>query len=313
MRVLHEADVERVLTMGDAIDAIEQAFVAHGQGQAHNVPRRRMRQGSTTLHVLPGQIDTIDRMGVKVYVGSADNWFLLIDRTGNLLCAMESRHFSRVRTGAASGVATRWMANPDASRAAIIGSGGQARTQLAAVVHVRPITSAAVWSPTRANRERFAAEMSEELGMPVTAVDTARDAVDGADVVSTMTFAQQPMDPLIEAGWLGDGVHLNTAGATRLGVAEIGNDIVSRCALVVVDDREQARIESGALEAAVDAGHLSWDDVVQLGDVVTGTHPVPRPGPLWTLYESLGVGIEDVAVGHLVYERAVELDLGVHV
>jgi ornithine cyclodeaminase/alanine dehydrogenase-like protein (mu-crystallin family) len=213
----------------------------------------------------------------------------------------------QMRTGAASGVATRYLARADAATVGIFGTGTQAPTQLEAVCAVRPIERVRAFSPTRLHRERFAAEMSERLGLPVEAVDAPRDVVRDADVVITITKAAEP---LFDGDRLSPGTHVNAAGSNRARAQEIDARTVERANVIAIDDRAQGRVEAGDLLAAERQGVLRWDEVVELGRVVAGAHPGRRDEASITLFESLGVAIEDVAIARRVYEKALAAGAG---
>jgi ornithine cyclodeaminase/alanine dehydrogenase-like protein (mu-crystallin family) len=198
---------------------------------------------------------------------------------------MEANHLGQIRTGAASGYATDLLANPEAGTLGVIGSGFQARTQVDAIRAVRPIKTVRVWSRSEEKRRKFADECGAQ------AVSTAEEAVRGADIVVTATNAQEP---LVENAWIAPGTMINAMGANAAKRRELPADLVGRAALVAVDSMEQAKLEAGDL---ILAG--SWANVVELKDV----KPQFDPGQV-TIFKSLGIGVEDVAAGAFVYERA---------
>jgi ornithine cyclodeaminase/alanine dehydrogenase-like protein (mu-crystallin family) len=189
----------------------------------------------------------------------------------------------------------------------MFGTGTQARTQLEAVCAVRPIEHAWVYSRTPEHRERFAAEMSDRLGVAVEAASAPQSVVAEADIVITITKASEP---LFDGDWLCPGVHINAAGSNRAQAREIDARTVERADLITIDDRVQGQIEAGDLIAAEGQGVLDWEDVVELGQVVAGVAKGRQDDQSITLFESLGVAIEDVAVARRVFERAVALGVG---
>ena len=307
---LSERDVAALLTMDEALAAVEEAFRLHGLGRADNRPRQRPRLEHTLLQVMPAAVPGMG-FGLKAYtVASGGVRFVVLlwdEETGDLQAVIEAAHLGQMRTGAASGVATRALARPDAATVGIFGAGTQAPTQLEAVCAVRPIEHVWAYSPTPQHRQRFAARMTERLGLPVQAVGAPRDVVADADIVITITKASQP---LFNGDWLPPGVHINAAGSNRASAQEIDPRTVERADLVAIDDLAQGQVEAGDLLHAQRQGRLRWDDVVPLGRVVAGRHPGRQRPDAITLFESLGVAIEDVAVARRVYQRALASGVG---
>jgi len=307
---IREQDVRRLLTMGEALDAVEEAFQLQGLGKADNHPRQRPRLERTMLQVMPAALPSIG-FGLKAYtVASHGVRFVILlwdSETGDLQAVIEAGHMGQMRTGAASGVATKHLARSDAATVGIFGTGTQAPTQLEAVCAVRPIEHVWAYSATPEHRQRFAEEMTVRLGVTVEAVTTPRVVVADADVVITITKATEP---LFDGDWLRPGAHVNAAGSNRAAAREIDVRTVARADLVTIDDRAQGRVEAGDLIAAVERGALTWDDVTELGQVVAGTHEGRRHPDDVTLFESLGVAIEDVAVARRVYDNALRLGIG---
>jgi ornithine cyclodeaminase/alanine dehydrogenase len=291
--------------MSDAIAVVERAFRALGEGRAVNQPRRRLVLANLVLHLMDAAWPEEGVLGFKAYTAgrAGAHFFVHLFRVedGEPLAIMEADWLGRVRTGAASGVATKYLARPDASTVGVLGAGGQARTQLMAVCAVRPVREARVYSRTPERRERYAAEMAELLGIAVHPVDDARSAVEGVDIVVTATTAREPV---LLGSWLRPGVHVNAIGVNWPNRREIDAETVRRADVVVVDSVEQARLESGDLLPVVEGGELRWDAVRELGAVVAGLAPGrPRPEAI-TLFESHGIALEDVAAAALVERRA---------
>jgi ornithine cyclodeaminase/alanine dehydrogenase-like protein (mu-crystallin family) len=307
---LREGDVEELLTMDEALAAVEEAFRLQGVGKADNHPRQRPKLGHATLQVMPAAVAGMG-FGLKAYtVASGGVRFVVLlwdEETGNLEAAIEAGLMGQMRTGAASGVATRYLARPDAATVGMFGTGTQAPTQLEAVCAVRPIERVWVYSRKQEHRERFAAEMSDRLGVAVEAAASPRDAVVDADIVITITKASEPV---FDGDWLRPGVHVNAAGSNRALAQEIDIRTVERADLVTIDDRVQGQIEAGDLIAAARQGVLAWQDVVELGQVVAGIAQGRPDDQSITLFESLGVAIEDVAVARRVYQKGLALGVG---
>jgi ornithine cyclodeaminase/alanine dehydrogenase-like protein (mu-crystallin family) len=224
-----------------------------------------------------------------------------------LLAMMEADTLGRLRTGAASAVATRCLARPHAGAVGIIGTGAQARTQIEAIARVRPVALVKAYSRTESRREAFAEEMVQRLGAEVVAVDSAEEAVRDVDIIVTITSAREPV---LRGAWLPPGVHINAAGSNAANRRELDSEAVARAGRIVVDSREQAMIEAGDLLAPIGEGRLSWEQVTELGEVVAGTVPGRRANDEITLFKSLGIALEDVATMHLVYTRAMAEGIG---
>jgi alanine dehydrogenase len=290
MLYLTEQDVRDLLPMKDCVDMMRRAFEALAEGKAQNQPRRRLilRDTGSVLHSMAGAFDKY--FGTKFYSTNpkfgAHFLFALYDaRTATPLALMEANHLGQIRTGAASGYATDLLASPDATDLAIIGSGFQAKTQLDAIRAVRPIKNVRIWSRDPGKRQRFA----DEYG--VIATDTAEQAVRGAHIVATATNAK---DPVIDDAWIQEGVHINAMGSNIADRRELPAELVKRAGLVAVDSLEQAKIEAGDLILSD-----SWTNVLEL-QAVKKEYKSERI----TIFKSIGLGVEDVAAGAFIYERA---------
>ncbi len=305
MLYIKEDEAGRLLSMDDALRAVEAAFRELGTGTAVNIPRSRVRLPGHTLHVMSGGISELNLTGLKAYTTTrhgAKFVVLLFDAdTGDPVAAIEADRLGQIRTGAASGVATKYMAREDAAVVGVIGTGWQARSQLAAVCGVREVTHVKAFGRDRTRKEAYCRDMSEALGVPVQPADSARSCVEDADVVITVTNSAQPV---LEGAWLAAGTHVNAAGSNALVRSEIDMETVRRARVVAVDSREQARLECGDLLEPVEKGLLHWDRVHELADVVAG-HVAGRIDPAdITIFESQGLAVEDVAVAAVVCERA---------
>ena len=286
---ISETDVRELLPMGEAIRMMRLAFEAMAASRAQNQPRRRLILSTgSVLHSMGGAFGNY--FGTKIYstnpsFGAHFLFVLYNARTGTPLAQLEANHLGQIRTGAASGYATSLLADPHAETLGIIGSGFQARTQVEAMRAVRPIKTVRVWSRNADKRRQFADESS------AIAVDTAEEAVRGAQIVVTATNSQEPV---IEDGWIAPGTHINAMGSNIASRSELPAGLVQRAGLVAVDSLEQAKIEAGDLIIP-----NLWENVVEL-QAVQQHHDPARI----TIFKSLGLGVEDVAAGAFVYERA---------
>ena len=250
--------------------------------------------------------------GLKTYVsgtrGPSRMVVLLFGaEDGQPLAMIAANALGAIRTGAASGLATRYMAREDAASAAIIGSGRQAETQLAAVRAVRPIERALVYSRDRERREAFAQRMAAELALDVRPAESPDEAVADADVVCAITNSREPV---FDGARLKEGAHVNAAGSNHWMRREIDETTIRRSAVVVVDDLENAKSECGELIWAAERRAFRWELAVELRDVAAG-RASGRPSPdAVTLFESQGLALEDVAAGMVVHRKAVERGVG---
>jgi alanine dehydrogenase len=304
--LLTEDDVRALLPMDVCVDALDALFAESAQGDTSNMARYRVPLVRGAQQVMAGMSAGLKATGLKTYVtgtGSDSQMLVILYSTenGEPLALLAANALGQIRTGAASGVATRHMAEANARTVAVIGSGYQARTQLAAVCAVRPITRALVYSRKPENREAFARAMSAELGISVEPAATAEEAVGEADVVCAITSAREPV---FDGNALRPGTHVNAAGSNHWMRREVDETTIRRAALVVVDDVEDARRECGELIWAAERRAFRWERAVELRDVVGGrVNGRPSPEAI-TLFESQGLAIEDVAAGMAVYQRA---------
>jgi ornithine cyclodeaminase/alanine dehydrogenase-like protein (mu-crystallin family) len=314
--VLKEADVERLLTMPDAIAALETAFRQQhptaGEQQALNRPRTRLQPPGAILHFMTAAAPGLGVYGFKAYTAARPGVvrfvvMLFSTEDGRLLALIEADKLGQMRTGAASGLATRYLARQDAVSVGIVGSGWQARSQVQAVCAARPVQviRAAGRSPERLRA--FCDEMSALVGVPVSPVADAEAAVRDADIVITATNAKEPV---VQGDWLKPGAHLNVMGSNWANRREVDERAVTRSDLIVIDSKEQGMLEAGDLLMPIQQGLLSWDRVHELHEVVTGAIPGRQGAEQITFFKSLGLALEDIAVAAHVYKLARERGVG---
>jgi alanine dehydrogenase len=312
--LLSENDVRTVLTMPDAVACVEAATKAHGLAQARNLPRERVKLPRGTLHLLAGadlSAESGGYVGLKAYTSFREgNRFLTLlysAENGRLLALIESDYLGMMRTGAASGVATKYLARADADTLAIFGTGWQARGQVLAIAAVRPLKQVRVFSRDAANRQRFVEELSGQIDAELVVSASPAEALDGSMIVATATTAR---DPVFPSDAVMDGVHVNAAGSNALIRREIDERLVRRAGLVVVDSRSQAREECGDLLIPAERGWIDWDLLPELSAIVAGQPRGRQNDAEITLFESQGLGLQDVAAAGHVYQRAVDGGLG---
>ena len=309
--LLTEEDVQALLPMKEAVTVCEEGFRHLGGGLAVNHPRQRIRTKSGAFQMMTAADNDLGIHGFKTYSGGPQSGGMVVllyrSETGELLAVLKANALGQIRTGAASGVATKYMAHEDAAIVGIIGTEFQAETQLEAVCAVRPIRQARAFSRTEERRETFATKMSDRLGIEVVPVDSGEACVRGADVVITITNAREPV---LLGQWLEEGMHINAAGGNHWLRRELDDEAIQRCSLIAVDDLEQAKLECGDLLAAEARGRVWWEQVRPLADVVVG-RTLGRPdASAITLFESQGIALEDITAALHVYQKAVEAGRG---
>lgn len=309
---LSEADVRELLTMPLALEAVEAAFRRLADGSAILHYRQRLHiPGQSYLHYMAAGDATGGYMGMKLYTSSKAGLRFLVPlfhaKSGDLVALIEADYLGQMRTGAASGLATRYLARQDARRAGIIGTGLQARTQLEAIAAVRRLERIRAFGRNIERRASFAREMTEKLSVPVETAASAEEAVRGADIVVTSTTTT---DPVVEGRWLEPGMHINAIGANFPHKRELDDDAVHRADIIAADSREQSKLEAGDLVHALGDDSKRWADVVELADIVAGRHPARENAEQITLFKSNGIAIEDVVTAARVYELAIARGIG---
>jgi alanine dehydrogenase len=311
MLFLTESDVRALLPMAKAVELMRSTFAGLAEKTSQNQPRRRLTLTTgAILHQLAGSHGAY--FGAKIYSTHLKHgaYFLVLlydAATAKPLAMLEANHLGQIRTGAASGLATDLLARADARTLGVIGSGFQAETQVAAVLAVRPIERIKIWSRSDEKRNRFAEECSRNFGVRSAAVTTAEDAVAGADIVSTATFAK---NPVFEAGWIASGAHINAAGSNHPQRRELPGEILERAALVAVDSFEQAKLEAGDLLLGLGAEFEKNPKVVELSQLVANSTAGRVESGQITIFKSVGLGVQDIAAAGFVYEEALKNGMG---
>ncbi len=313
--LLSEDDIRVLLDMPTAIEAVEESLLRQGNGEAWPLPRRRIEfPDRVFLNDMAGADRVGGWMGVKIYTVAKGiaRFVVLLFRgdTGELVSVMEANYLGQMRTGAATGVATRHMSRPDSHIVGLIGTGLQARSQLAAVSEVRKIEAVRVYGRDSQRRKDFCQQINESLGLDITPADSAEEAVRGADIVITSTNS---VKPVLQGEWLAPGTHVNAMGANFVARRELEPDAVTRAEIVAVDSKEQARIESGDLLQVFGEDLSNWGKVCELCEIVAGKLPGRSRPEQITLFKSLGIGTWDVAVAAKIFERAQQETVGRHV
>jgi ornithine cyclodeaminase/alanine dehydrogenase-like protein (mu-crystallin family) len=309
--LLREKEVTELLDMQTAIEAVEAVLRNQAEGKATNRPRSRVITPTSQMHVLSGGDQQQGIYGLKTYSASRKGARFLVllyeSETGDLLAMIEADKLGQMRTGAASGVATKYMARGDADTVGIYGTGWQAESQLAAVCAVRKIKSVKAYSRKAEHRQAFAEKMGVQLGVEVVPVERPEDAALGQSIIITITSGREPV---LKGEWLSEGAHINAAGSNYLSKAEIDLEAVRRSTVIAVDSIEQSKIEAGDLLPAVERGVTNWDAVTELGRIIAGQVKGRTSEADITLFKSNGIALEDISSALRVYQLARERGLG---
>jgi ornithine cyclodeaminase/alanine dehydrogenase-like protein (mu-crystallin family) len=305
-------DVSLSLPMPSAIDLMAETLSDLAQGKAI-LPLRhvlRLPESPNAFALMPAVLgDALGAKVITVFPGNDASPYdshigvvLYFDMThGRLLAILDASTVTAIRTAAVSGVATRLLALPDASDLAILGAGVQALTHLEAMRAVRPLRRVRVWSRSSERRKAFAERARRRLEIDVELTDDAQSAVQGAEIVCTVTSSRTPV---LEGRWLAEGAHVNAVGSSISTARELDSRAVARSRLFV-DRRESALNEAGDFLIPKGEGLFGDDHIVgELGDVLLGRIRGRRDKGEITLFKSLGIAVEDVASARYVYERA---------
>lgn len=308
---LTEADICSLVTLHDAIPALERVLAMEARGEAENMAKTLLGFGGhNTLHALGAAVTGAGLVGTKTWchtAGGAAPLLILWDaEDGSLQAVMEAFALGQMRTGAISGLATKWLAADGADEMACLGSGRQAVTQVAAVHAVRPLRRLRVWSPTKENRESFAQRMNEEFGFEVGVHESVAGCTRDVPIVTCATLARQPF---LTSEMLHKGAHLNAVGAIVPERVEFTQDVFRRCRVVAVDNLSGVMNLSQEFRTYYTDGPGSWDAVRPLSSVIADGRGRPAHADL-TLFKAMGMGLSDLAMGSEILARARKAGVG---
>lgn len=311
---LSETDVTSLVSIGDAIGALESGLKAMGQGQGQNVPKALGGFGDgTSIHSLGSALPELGYCGYKSWIhtkrGAKAVFTLFQAHEGKLLAIMEANCLGQLRTASMTGLGTKWMAPADAHDMALIGTGRQAMAQVAAVHAVRPLKRIRIWSPSAESRSAFVAQLKPMIQAELVNAQSLEEATAGADLVTIVTRAK---DPFLNSSHLPQGVHLNAVGAILPTHAEFHQDVFTRAGAIAVDD--PVGIQKASREF-IDhfehgAGQAHWSRVQGLSSLIANQQIAPRKDGDISLFKSVGMGLSDLSVAMLVYQRAQSKGLG---
>lgn len=324
MLLLTKSDVQRSVTMEEVIGIVEQAFIAYSKGETEVPVRTQIsipHENAVALY-MPGYVRQLDALGIKIVsvfpenlsrdLATISSVLVMNDAvTGEPIVAMEGSYLTALRTGAASGVATRHLARKDARKVAVIGTGVQARTQLEAVCCVRDIQKVAVFDINRASAQSYVDGMKAHSlyqGIEFRAADTADDAIDDADIICTTTTSKTPV---FSANRLKKGAHINAVGAFTPEMQEIGEDVLAVAGKICVDSLEAALEEAGDLVIPIQKGVFRQEAIHgEIGEIAAGTKMPRETDEEITLFKTVGLSAQDVSVGKYILDKAREKGLG---
>ncbi|MCB0106073.1 MAG: hypothetical protein KDE53_09185 [Caldilineaceae bacterium] len=322
MLILSRHDVESLLTMADTLAAVEEGFRQLALGHV-TMPQRNATQiaDHNGLHLaMPAHVGgEVDALTIKIVTVYGDNpakyhlptiqGVLLVHdaRTGEVLALMDAEHLTAMRTGAASGVATKYLARHDAATVTLFGAGALGPGQLAAVCAVRPIERAYVITRSGMKDAAFCRKLADQLAIEVTATRNSQFAVEHSDIICTATTSPTP---LFDGDWLKPGTHINAVGAYTAHMRELDTTTMRR-SHVFVDRHEAARTEAGDLCIPIANGELTYDHVAgELGQVITGAVTGRPDDEAITLFKSVGLAMQDAVTAKGLYLTAVAQGIG---
>lgn len=309
---INESEVQKLFTMPLAIEAVEKISRRQAAGEVLVHPRKRFELPEGAFFHNMAAADLVGHfVATKQYTYVAGKLKFLVSLwssgNGELLALIEADKMGQMRTGAASGVATKYLARHDAATAGIVGTGGQARTQLEAIAAVRKLNAVKVYGRNTESREKFASEMSSRLGITVQSVASSAEAVADVAILCTATTASAPV---VSGDSVAPGTHINAIGANHIKKRELDTATVAKCSRIFVDSIEQSRQEAGDLVLGFAGHEQRWDTVRELSSLAAGICPGRSDEEQVTLFKSNGIAAWDLAAAVCVYRMAQEQKLG---
>jgi ornithine cyclodeaminase/alanine dehydrogenase-like protein (mu-crystallin family) len=309
--LLREQHVTELLDIRTAMEAVEEVMRNQAEGWATNRPRYRVASQTSLLHIMAAGDKRLGVAGLKVYTTARKGTRFLVllydSASGDMLAMIEADRLGQMRTGAASGVATKYMSRADADTVGIYGTGWQAESQLMAVCAARPIRSVKAYSRKPERREAFARKMTALLRVEVTPASTPEETARGQSIVITATTAREPV---LDGTWIEPGTHVNAAGSNFLSKAEIDVETIRRASVIAVDSIEQSKVEAGDLLPAIERGVIWWESIRELGEIIAGHVPGRLSDDDVTIFKSNGIALQDIATALRIYNLARDRGVG---
>jgi alanine dehydrogenase len=323
MLILTEAQVQDLVDVDELIAALERAHIQYSTAQAV-MPVRLvvpLPQVDGRITAMPGFLNEDKALGMKVVTYFQNNSkqnlpsilatiMLFSAETGKMIAVMDGGYITAIRTACASAMATKLLSNPTASVLGVLGAGVQARAHLRALCRVRQLQSIKIYSPSATSATKVKQELESEVGIGIEVLESAEETVRGCDVIVTASTAKEP---IVSAGWLAPGAHINAVGSHRPDARELDGATLAR-SKVFVDSREAIMAECGDVLMALADKSIAPDHVqTEIGEVLAGTKPGRSKTDEVTLYKSVGIAVQDVATADLVYRKALEKNIGTNV
>ncbi len=323
--VLKKSDIESTFSMKDAIVAAKDALELYSKGDS-DIPLRINidvpKENGQSLY-MPGYVEGADALGVKIVSTYPDNVEKDLDtisslvvlknsKTGEICSILDGGYLTQLRTGAVSGAATDLLAKKDSSIFALIGTGGQAKCQLEAILNVREIKEVRVYGRNKEKAEKFADKMKEELGKEfhfnIYATDTSEDAIENADIITTVTTAKRPV---FDGKHVKKGVHINAVGSYTPEMQELDPYVLVNAGKIYVETRDGVLSESGDFINPIKNGEITEADITgELGELIMGKTPGRENNEEITVFETVGSAVLDMVTAKRIYDKAVESGIG---
>lgn len=323
MLVLSEKEVQSLAAVEELIPVLERAHIQYSTGKAV-MPVRLvvpLPQIEGRITSMPGYLNEDKALGMKVVTFFPNNpkqnlpqilatVMLFSADTGKMIAAMDGNYITAVRTACVSAMATKALANPESRVLGVLGAGVQARAHVRALTQIRKISEIKIYDIFEASARQLQESLEKEIGVRITVVKSAREAVLGADLLVTVTTAKEP---IVRAEWLKPGMHINAVGSHRPDLREIDGATLA-AAKIVVDSREAIMAECGDILLAIQEKAITANSVhTEIGEILAGKKPGRTSADEITLYKAVGIAIQDVATAHLVYRKALERNVGTNI
>lgn len=323
--ILKEKDIKKIFNMKDAIKAVKDALELYSKGDSHIPLRINIdipKEKGESLY-MPGYVEGADALGVKIVSMYPENpekgleaiystMVLKDSKTGEICSIMDGNYLTQLRTGAVSGAATDLLSREDSSIFALIGTGGQAKSQLEAILNVRNIKEVKVYGRNREKAEKFVNKMKEELGKQfdfnIVATDNSKEAIENADIITCVTTAKIPV---FDGKYVKKGTHINGVGSYTPQMQELDPYVLTHAGKVYVDTRDGVLNESGDFIIPIKEGKFSEEDVTgELGELILGKTKSRENDEEITLFKTVGSGVLDVVTAKRIYDKAIEEKIG---
>jgi ornithine cyclodeaminase/alanine dehydrogenase-like protein (mu-crystallin family) len=297
--IIGEKETRKLIDMPRAVKVVEQMFRDRAAGKVRSLPRRRLKGGEKQLNIMASWHADADLLCLRAYAGASNTITLYSGRTGEIRAILNAAYLSSLRTGAASGVAAKYLAPAAANALGIVGPGWQATFQVEAIAHACDLREISVYGRNPKKTQAFIKEMSQRVAVKFTASSSLEELEAESDIFVLATDAAAPLS---DGARLKPEVLVISMGANQPVKHEVSAALIQRMDLIVTDDLPTAQTDSGDLIAACAQGIIQWENVIPLEKIVAAGSPAPRPERI--LFQSNGIADEDLAVGRYVLEQA---------